>query len=76
MINWRKISEVGLPTDENEGYLVSDGVDIEYSMFETFGGFKWVGGSVYATYEESSNTEFEFYPTHWCPTSELNLPKS
>jgi len=71
MIKWRSIKEVGMPTDENIGYLVSDGSYIEYSGLEYK---KWVGGSVYALYQEVSGTEFDFYPTHWCPITELNLP--
>ena len=37
-------------------------------------GGTWIGGSVYAVYEEVGGTVFDFYPTHWCPVSELNLP--
>jgi len=72
LINWRSIKEVGMPKDTNIGYLVYDGESIEYSGLE-YG--IWTGGSVYALYEEVSGTEFDFYPTHWCPTNELNTPK-
>ena len=36
---------------------------------------RWIGGSVFGTYDECSGTEFDFEVTHWCPTTELNLPK-
>lgn len=92
MINWRSITEDGLPTDRNIGYLVTDGESIEYSDIEIdfylacnpktrkneytakVRSINWVGGSVYAVYEEVSGTEFDFNPTHWCPVTELNLP--
>ena len=37
-------------------------------------GGTWVGGSVYAVYEEVSGTEFDFDVRFWAPVSELNLP--
>ena len=75
MINWRKISEVGLPTNDRIGYLVSDGKNFDYSDIEiSRNGVKWLGGSVYATYSESNGTEFDFFPTHYYPVDELNLP--
>jgi len=90
MINWREISKVGLPKNDQIGYLVSDGENVDYSgielwydskivagkiKYEPNGNGKWIGGSVYANYEEVSGTTFDFYPTHWCPETELNLPK-
>ncbi len=73
MINWRSIKEIGMPKDKNIGYLVTDGKNIEYSKLDDYDD-KWIGGSVYALYAEVSGTEFDFYPTHFCPVSELNLP--
>tara|TARA_E500000305_G_scaffold109002_1_gene112870 strand:+ start:3208 stop:3429 length:222 start_codon:yes stop_codon:yes gene_type:complete len=73
MIKWRSIKEVGMPKDKSVGYLVTDGKNIEYSSLDIYED-KWIGGSVYALYEEVSETGFDFYPTHFCPVSELNLP--
>jgi len=73
MINWRNIKEVGMPTDRTVGYLVCDGEHIEFSYLCDYDGV-WIGGSVYAVYEEVNRTRFDFNPTHWCPVSELNLP--
>ena len=72
-INWRSINDVGMPTDRNIGYLVSDGTNIEFSYLDDFDP-SWVGGSVYADYEEVSGTTFDFNPTHWAPATEANLP--
>jgi len=75
IINWRSIKEVGTPTDDKIGYLVSDGKNIEYSDLRKISDYYiWVGGSVYADYEEAPATSFDFSPTHWCSVSELNLP--
>lgn len=73
MINWRSIKEVGMPTNNMVGYLVFDGICIEFSDLDDHVS-KWVGGSVYATYEESNGTEFDFFPTHWCPVNEIKTP--
>lgn len=73
MIEWRSIKEVGMPKDRTIGYLVTDGKNIEYSAMDDYED-KWIGGSVYALYEEVSGTCFDFYPTHFCPVYELNLP--
>ena len=89
MINWRKIKDVGFPTDGNKKYLVTDGKDIstttiavEHSVKEgeslktTF--TDWVGDD--NTYEDNSCCSgiqcFSMTPTHWCPIDELNLPDS
>jgi hypothetical protein len=71
-MKWVSIKESGLPKTEDKGYLVSDGVHIEFSEFEDG---KWIGGSVFALYTEVNGTEFEFYPTHYYPTSKMKLPK-
>ena len=73
MIKWRSIKEVGMPKDKSVGYLVTDGKNIEYSDLSSYED-KWIGGSVYAVYGEVIGPEFDFYPTHFCPVSELNLP--
>lgn len=78
MINWRKISEVGMPTDTNEDYLVSDGKFIESSeLGQNRKGTYFTGSS--STYEDnpccSGPVVFDFSVSYWCPTSELNLPK-
>ena len=72
-INWRSIKEHGLPKDRTIGYLVCDAENnIEYSDINSYN--EWTGGSVYATYD-MSNEYFDFFPTHWCPTKELNTPE-
>lgn len=87
MIKWRSIQKDGFPTNENIGYLVSDGNYIEYSDISLEYGLyfdkkpkqpksvNWVGGSVYALYTEVSGTEFDFEVKYWCPVTELNLPQ-
>jgi len=74
MIKWKSIKEVGMPKDATKGYLVTDGESIEYSDLDNDYNNKWIGGSVYALYEEVSGTYFDFYPTHYYPVSKLNLP--
>jgi len=71
-MNWRSIKDDGYPTKEGLGYLVSDGRLIEFSDWVDK---TWVGGSVYATYEEVSGTSFDFVVTHWLPCEELELPE-
>tara|TARA_R110000796_G_scaffold192641_1_gene309281 strand:+ start:1577 stop:1840 length:264 start_codon:yes stop_codon:yes gene_type:complete len=87
MINWRSIKDDGLPSDPNKTYLVTDGIEISSSDITgstTFKGktksFKfhgWIGDE--NTGEDNSccsgQRYFDMNPTHWCPTSELNLPK-
>jgi hypothetical protein len=71
MINWRNIRN-GMPTNEEVGYLVSNGEDIDYS--ELNNGL-WTGSdSVYAVYAESPQTEFSYNVLYWCPEDECNLP--
>ena len=89
MINWRCVKTDGLPNDANIGYLVSDGKNIEFSDIniqykdpysskqpKEIRGVEFIGGSVYAVYEEVSGTEFDFDVQYWCPVSELNLPNA
>tara|TARA_R110000737_G_scaffold351873_2_gene395493 strand:- start:207 stop:479 length:273 start_codon:yes stop_codon:yes gene_type:complete len=90
MIKWRSIKEVGTPKDTSIDYLVSDGIDIEISGISgitrykggsgekpTFTFESWSGSE--STYEDNSccsgTKVFDFSPTHWSPTTELNLPK-
>ena len=71
-INWKSIEKDGMPTNEKHGYLVSDGKSIEFSEL-TYG--EWVGGSVFADYEEVSGTTFEFTVKFYCSETEFNLPE-
>lgn len=83
-INWRSIKEVGLPTNQNLKYLVTDGTDIStttisYTTYYSTKNVKfdcWSGDD--NTYEDNSCCSgtriFDLVPTHWCPINELNLP--
>lgn len=75
-IDWVSIKEVGMPKDESVGYLVSNGKDIEYSDIESsgVGQYKWVGGSVFPTYDGCHRTFFDFNPTHYSRIDLIDLP--
>ena len=83
MINWRKISEVGLPI-QMVTYLVTDGRDISTTEIDITRDYNtgeikfkaWTGdGNTWEDNQCCSGARcFEMKPTHWCPVSELNLP--
>ena len=86
MINWRKIADVGNPT-EDKTYLVTDGTEISTSDIKISILFKGDGNPIKTfkgwdgdlnTYEDNGccagTRMFNMTPTHWCPTDELNLP--
>jgi hypothetical protein len=88
MINWRKISEVGNPTNSHGKYLVTDGNDISTSDVTGVTHYKGGGNPTFTfkgwtgdenTYEDNSccsgERMFDLMPTHWCPIEEINLPK-
>jgi hypothetical protein len=88
MINWRKISDVGFPTDPHKKYLVTDGEDISTTDIGGNTRFKGDGNPTFTfkswtgddnTYEDNSCCSgirmFDMTPTHWCPTDEIELPK-
>jgi hypothetical protein len=87
MINWRSIAELGLPTDNNKKYLVTDGKDISTTGMYGITHFKgdgnptftftdWSGDDNTCEYNDccSGIVRFEMKPTHWCPIDELTLP--
>lgn len=86
MINWRSIKEVGVPKDDTISYLVTDGDDISTSGIEYSKNYgtgvthfiRWSGDQ--NTWEDnqccSGTPIFDLIPTHWCPITELNLPKN
>lgn len=84
MINWRSIKEIGLPTKDDQKYLVTDGKDISTSTCDILKNYN-TGESRFLNWEGDDNTHeensccygtkvFIMNVTHWCPISELNLP--
>jgi hypothetical protein len=84
MVNWRSIEKEGCPLDCNKTYLVTDGVSISTTDIDVTRNYntgetvfrKWKGDP--STYEDnqccSGTVMFDLFPTHWCPTDEINLP--
>lgn len=87
MIIWRSIKDVGMPTDRNKDYLVTNGKEFSVSGLACNMRFKdgcppeitkswWTGDE--NVWEDNSCCSgeriFDMTPTHWCPTDELNLP--
>lgn len=86
-INWRRIVDVGLPTESNKKYLVTDGKDISTSGVSGVTRFKdgekpkftfkeWTGDDNVWENNNCCSGEriFDMKPTHWCPVDEINLP--
>ncbi len=86
-LNWRKISDVGLPTDRHADYFVTDGKSVSVSAIHGMTKFRagsdpvftfmsWAGDdNVYEDNDCCSGTKIlDMDPTHWCPVNEINLP--
>ena len=88
IINWRKIADVGYPTDDNIDYIVTDGTDLSVTGITGTKHFKGDGNPTFTfgywtgdenVWEDNSccagERMFDMTPTHWCPASEIDLPK-
>ena len=86
-MNWRSIAEVGMPTDTNATYLVTDRKEVATTQIDRRhrrkpeGGYDsfmmWVGDE--NTWEDnqccSGDRQFDLVPTHWMPVNEIQLPE-
>jgi len=87
MLQWRSIKELGNPMDQHIDYLVTDGINLAVSSIHGISYYEsptrfvfkgWTGCEF--TYEDnqccSGEKIFDMTPTHWCPATEVNLPRT